>query len=350
MQTRWNDKLTYLKPHAYAAVRIALDLKLFEIINKPTSLDEIVDKTGADPVILQRILRAVSSIGYLKQTASTQWEPTPLAQMLNVPALRDWMIAHFDERMVIAGRFPAWLKKRGYKTTGSAEDNPFTEVLGEPIWEWFDKHPKESAIFNSAMSIQESFPAGMVPPYPFSGDIGELRTNADAVTLVDIGGGFGQAIKKFRAEYPGVQGRFILQDLPKTINQVDADQAKKDGFEIMAHDFFTPQIIKGAKYYHLRRVLHDWNDGPSIKILEATRAAMIDTPNYSRLLIHESVLPDVGCGFAEAMIDLIMMQCCDGMERTGSQWYELLEKTGFKIVKIWRAEVGSIAVIEAEVA
>ena len=68
--------------------------------------------------------------------------------------------------------------------------------------------------------------------------------------------------------------RFILQDLPKIISQIDDAQAKKDGFEPMAHYLFTPQPVKGAKYYHLRRVLHDWNDGPSIKILEATRAAM----------------------------------------------------------------------------
>ena len=309
-----------------------------------------MQKTDADPVILQRILRAVSSIGYLKQTAVTQWEPSPLTLALNSPNLHDWLIAHFDERMVIAGKFPAWLKKRRYKTTGSIDDNALTEVVGESIWAFYDHHPEESAIFDSAMSIQESFPAAMVPPYPFSGDIGELRTDSEAITLVDIGGGFGQAIKRIRAEYPSVKGRFILQDLPKTVSEIDAAQAKKEGFEPMAHDFFEPQTIKGAKYYHLRRVLHDWNDGPSIKILEATHAAMKDTPDYSRLLIHEFVLPDVGCGFNEAMVDIMMMQGCDGMERTESQWHELLKKTGFKIIKFWRADVGTTAVIEAVVA
>jgi len=61
------QKLTSPKPYAYLAVRVALDLKLFELISKSksTSLDEIVQKTDADPVILQRILRAVCSIGYL---------------------------------------------------------------------------------------------------------------------------------------------------------------------------------------------------------------------------------------------------------------------------------------------
>jgi len=190
----------------------------------------------------------------------------------------------------------------------------------------------------------------MMPPYPFSSDTGELSSDSNAVTLVDIGGGFGQAIKSIRAEYPSLKGRFILQDLPKTINQIDLGQAQKEGFEPLIHDFFTPQPIKGAKYYHLRRVLHDWNEDPSIKILEATHAAMKDTPNYSRLLIHEWVLPDIGCGFAEATVDLMMMQLFSGMERTESQWHELLGKTGFKVIKIWRADEGNTAVIEAAVA
>jgi hypothetical protein len=345
-----NEKLTSLEPYAFAAARIAIDLNIFEIVTKPTNLDELSQITNADPVILQRILRAVCAVGWLKQTAITEWEPTPITLALNFPALRDWVIAHFDERVVVCGKFPEWLKKRGYKTTGAADDNVFTETLGGPIWEWYEKRPQENAIFDSAMSIQENFPKETRPPYPFSEDIGELRTDPDAVTLVDIGGGFGQAIKALHADYPGLEGRFVLQDLPKTINQIDVTEAKNDGFEPMVHDFFTPQVIKGAKFYHLRRVLHDWNDGPSIKILKATREAMKDTPDYSRLLIHEWILPDVGCGFNEAVVDLIMMQVCDGMERTESQWHELLRKTGFKIEKIWRADVGTIGVIEAVLA
>ena len=157
-QEIYNSKLIPLEPYAFAAVRIAIDLNIFEIINKPTSLDEIMEKTNADPTILQRILRAISSIGYLKQTAVTQWEPTPLGMALSIPALHDWLIAHFDQRMVVCGRFPEWLKKRGYKTTGTVDDNIFTETLGAPVWEWYEKNPEAHAIFDSAMTIQESFP------------------------------------------------------------------------------------------------------------------------------------------------------------------------------------------------
>ena len=308
-------------------------------------------KTDADPVILQRILRAVCTIGFLKQTAAKEWEPTPLSHAANVPALRDWLKAHFDQRVVISGQFPEWLKNRGYKSTGSADDCVLSEVLGENAWKFYEHHPDFSAVFDSAMTIQESFPKSMLPRYPFAEDVGELRTGSDAVTLVDIGGGFGQSIRAIRAQYPAVKGRFILQDLPRTISQIDAVQAKEEGIlEPMAHDFFTPQPVKGAKYYHLRRVLHDWNDESNIKILEATRVAMKDTSDYSRLLLHETVLPDVGCDYAEAMVDLIMMQTCYGMERTETQWRELLGKAGFQIVKSWKADTGNIVVIEAAIA
>ncbi|KAN0102557.1 S-adenosyl-L-methionine-dependent methyltransferase [Hyaloscypha variabilis] len=332
---------------AYMAVRVAIDLKLFEIISKPTSLDEIVQKTAADPLILQRILRAVGSIGYVKQTALAHWEPTPLTQMANVPGLRDWLIAHFDERIVCAGKFPEWLRKRAFKNTGAADDTVLTEVLGDTVWTYYEKHPEASAIFDSAISIQDNFPETMVPPYPFSGGMSEIGSEPGMVTLVDIGGGFGQAIKSLRQKYPALKGRFVLQDLPKTIKQIDAAKAKEDGFEPMEHDFFTEQPIKGAKYYHLRRVLHDWNDGPSLKILEATRSAMKETPGYSRLLIHEFVLPDVGAGFSESMVDLMMMYTVDGMERTESQWHELLKQAGFKIINILRPDEGTTSVIEA---
>lgn len=328
-------------------MRIGIDLNIFEIVTKPTSLNEITEKTDAEPAILRRILRALCSIGFLKQIAVTKWEPTPITFAINKPALRDWVIAHFDQRVLVSERFPQWLKKRGYKSTGAIDDNAFTETYRVPIWEWYEKNPEAHAIFNSAMSIQESFPKEMRPQYPFKKATGEVGADPNAVTLVDIGGGFGQAIKNIRKEYPGLKGRFILQDLPKTIDQIDATQAKEDGFELHAYDFFNPQPIKGAKFYHLRRVLHDWNDESSIKILDATYAAMKDTPHYSTLLIHEFVLPDVDCGFSEAMIDLTMMQICDGKERTESDWHEILGKTGFKIIRIWKAKVGTTAIIEA---
>jgi hypothetical protein len=334
------------------AIRIAIDLNLFETIalkQGPTTLDELAQKTKANPTLIKRVIRMVNAIGFVKQTDATSWEATPLTHAINVPPLKAWMIAHFDKRMEIYGRFPAWLKKHEHKTSwASDEDNIAFEVQGASVWDFYNQNLEASAIFDTAMSIQEKFPPEMAPPYPFLENTEALKNDSDAVTLVDVGGGAGQAIGIIKQKFPNVPGKFILQDLPKSIEGLAPGRAKELGFEPMVHNFFEPQPIKGAKYYHLRRVLHDWNDEVSLKILAATKSAM--DPVYSRLLVHDFVLPDVNAGPTEAVIDLMMMTICDGKERTELDWHELLGKAGFKIEKIWRAEVGTTAVIEAVVA
>jgi demethylsterigmatocystin 6-O-methyltransferase len=333
------------------AIRIAIDLSLFEIIASKqgaTTLDELAEESKADPTLIKRIIRVANALGFVKQIDATSWEATPLTHAINVPPLKAWMIAHFDKRMEVYGRFPAWLKKHDHKTSwASDEDNAFFEVHGANCWDFYDQNPEASRIFDTAMSIQENFPAEMTPQYPFLENTANLKKEADAVTLVDVGGGAGQAIGILKQTYPNVPGKFILQDLPKSIEGLAPGRAKELGFEPMIHNFFEPQPIKGAKYYHLRRVFHDWNDEASLKILAATKPAM--DPTYSRLLIHDFVLPDVNAGPTEAVIDLMMMTSCDGKERTEGDWNELLGKAGFKIEKIHRAEVGTTAVIEAVV-
>ena len=71
-------------------------------------------------------------------------------------------------------------------------------------------------------------------------------------------------------------------------------------------------------------------------------------PGYSRLLIHEFVLPDTGASLSAAGLDLHMMAMHAGMERTREQWTQLLGKAAFHIIKIWD-RYGDKGVIEAEV-
>ena len=79
--------------------------------------------------------------------------------------------------------------------------------------------------------------------YPFKERIlDDLDNHPDRVTLVDVGGGLGQGLVELRERFPDLQGRLILQDLPKTIQQAGDS---KGVFEAMAHNFYSPQPIKG---------------------------------------------------------------------------------------------------------
>ena len=58
-------------------------------------------------------------------------------------------------------------------------------------------------------------------------------------------------------------------------------------------------------------------------------------PGYSKLLLHEMIIPEKGASVFHSMLDMTMMAFNAGMERTERQWRDLLQKGGFEVVQFW---------------
>ncbi len=69
--------------------------------------------------------------------------------------------------------------------------------------------------------------------------------------------------------------------------------------------------------------------------------------DYSTLLINEYVVPETGASVRTAAMDIQMMSLFAGMERSESQWINLLSLSGLNLVKIWYSETGLESIIEA---
>ncbi len=95
-------------------------------------------------------------------------------------------------------------------------------------------------------------------------------------------------------------------------------------------------------------VLHDWTDEKCAEILANLKPAM--TPNYSKLLINEFVIPDTGAHWISTALDFFMMAVYSSGERREQNWRRVLEGVGFRITQIWTPEPGLESLIEAEVA
>ena len=104
----------------------------------------------------------------------------------------------------------------------------------------------------------------------------------------------------------------------------------------------------GARAYFLHHVLHDWADSYCLDILKHIRSAM--RPGYSKLLIHELILPDTGASVYQTIFDMTMMTFNSGMERSRTQWRRLLGKAGFEIVKFWVQNEDADGIVEAVIA
>lgn len=99
----------------------------------------------------------------------------------------------------------------------------------------------------------------------------------------------------------------------------------------------------GALIYHFRRIFHDWADSASISILHNTALAMTVR---SRILIIDTIVPDVGASRHVTLQDINMMSF-GGIERTKSQWEGLLEGAGLRLRRIWSAEGNLMGAVEA---
>jgi hypothetical protein len=155
----------------------------------------------------------------------------------------------------------------------------------------------------------------------------------------------GHDLVGLKRKFPNLPGRLVLEDLPDVIEH--AKESIEDGIEVVGYDMFTEQPLKGAKAYYLRTVLHDWPDKQSLLALVRVREAMADD---SVLLINENTLPEVSASSFSVSLDINMMNIFAALERTEKQWVDLLERAGFRVVKIWRADyddVGSNALFEA---
>lgn len=95
------------------------------------------------------------------------------------------------------------------------------------------------------------------------------------------------------------------------------------------------------------QVLHDWPDKECVLILQNLRLAL--KKGYSKILINEIVVPDVGAQWFETSIDMLMMTCHAAQERREREWRALIEQAGgLKINKIWDVAGAIEKVIELE--
>jgi hypothetical protein len=164
------------------------------------------------------------------------------------------------------------------------------------------------------------------------------------VLLVDVGGGRGHDCQLFTSRHNSHPGRVILQDQEEVIASIqDKDKLP---FESEAHDFFTPQPVKGARAYSLHSILHDWNDDEGIKILENLKPAL--TPGYSRVLLNEIVLSEEHPSLAATSMDMMMLAHFAVRERTETDWKAVVKKAGLKFVKIYKYPGVAESIIEIE--
>lgn len=239
--------------------------------------------------------------------------------------------------------FPKFAEQTAYANPENPTETNFQSWKGpgQTLFTMLGARPEIGAHFNNTMAVYSASKAPWVDVYPSDSIISAARPGAPLV--VDVGGGTGHDLEKFRAKHPGLpHGSLILQDLPEVV------KTTKVQFPILAqpHDFFTPEPIKGAYVYYLHLVLHDWPDIKAVEILKQLTGSL--ERGYSRILLHECLIIPEKAHPRTTLSDLVMMMSFSAVERTEQMWQDVVSKAGLQITKIWTIPESVESVIEIE--
>ncbi|KIW70707.1 hypothetical protein PV04_02951 [Phialophora macrospora] len=342
------------------SIRTLMSLGVFEKIplDGSISLAELSQVTGVQNSLLERQLRILVGTKFIDQTPTYEYVHTKFSRAyIQVPGPGNFFQFMNDECLSTLVHLHSYVKDRAREDNKPVREpddplhNPYTRrhgMDGHPVWEIMAQFPDRLRAFQLGfMSQEDSVP--IIGFYDFSA-LYNPDTDGDRATLVDVGGGQGQSIIQILKAFPSLRpDRMVLQDLPEPIAQAKESKLLPEGVTAMVHDFWTPQPVKAAKAYFLRRIIHDYSDENCVKILSHLRAAM--APD-SKVLIADMVMPR---RVQEADLPAAAMDNCvmvmGGKERTADGMKKILEEAGLKMVKIWQSREGGAAgnIVEAVV-
>jgi hypothetical protein len=268
---------------------------------------------------LYRMLRALAGEGVFAEDKDGRFALTPMAQLLRSDhprSLRDWAIYVADLPYRSSMEMLHSLK------TG---ESAFRRTFGAPVFDYLLAHPEHAArLFRAMSSISAARIAGVLEVYDFSG----------ITKLVDVGGAHGAMAAAIAKRYSGA--RCTCFDLPGAEQgalKTFQDSGLADRCDFIGGDFFK-DVPGGGDAYLLSTVLHDWGNEQCLQILRNCRRRVADK---GRLLVVDIVLsdeknvPDTYRNF----LDLGMLtQTEGGMERTNSEFRELLAAAGFTLSRV----------------
>jgi O-methyltransferase domain/Dimerisation domain len=297
--------------HAVAHFSIADELR-----KGPATATEVAARCATDPDGTFRLLRACAALGLVVSDSQHRFAATPLLDTLrrDVPgSLRGLAIAQASP-----GHWSPWGKFVDAVKTGSRQAVP---ALGAEVWEYYKKNPAEGAEFSAAMSGMTAI---------ISKEVAEIVDTRSVEVAADIGGSGGALVRALMESNPRLHG--ILFDLPEVVATASVASRWHDMSERLSFvegDFLTS--VPSADLYLLKYILHDWDSGSCVRILDNCRRSL---RSGGRVVVIEQQLGamnEPGTEFA-TLADLIMLVLTPGRERSLSEYEELYSAAGLRLV------------------
>lgn len=305
------------------ALQVVADLGVADAIDDGATVgvEDIAAAAGIDATSLHRVLRVLEPHGLFERHGRS-WSHTTASTLLRTdhPAT----MRPFARVMGLPLTWDCVSDLAYSVTTG----RPVMDKLdGGSLFGYLAAHPDQRAVFDASMTAKS---AGDIPALLEAVDF------APFTTVCDVGGGVGHLLHAILDRHEHISGTVF--ELP----HVAADVVVRADRRLSAHagDFFTDPV-PGADLSVLMHVIHDWDDESAERILRAVAAG--NEPG-SALILFEALLPDDAAPHPVKMLDLIMLSCTGGRERTVAEYRHLLDAAGYDLAEVTSTYTGMCAI------
>jgi len=315
-------------------IKSAADLELADKI-EPGAIVAVKDLGASlqiEPARLLRLLRALAAFGVFTIEGSSWVGHSKKSLLLRTDTKKS--LHHMARFWAMPSNWSTWAAlDHGLRSGPTASEI----VLGASRMEYFNAHPDEAAIFNSAMAHR---------PEDSHADVAEIYDFSGASLIVDVGGGNGALLQNILSHYRSAKG--VTFDREEVVRAADhlGRLSEFGGRHRFQGGNFLEHMTAGGDVYILSDVLSSFPDEACVKILQICRAAM---EKGRWVLVVERLLdPDPTKGNpSDFLIDIhFMLNYRDAHLRTPSEYQQLLSAAGFGPMRLIRT-TSSVAILES---
>lgn len=289
------------------AIMLASELKLHKILIKPLTLQEIMDQIQCVEYPLKLLLEILFTHKIIDKKHD-QYSPTPAIAML------DYISPAFN------GHIAYEVLKEAMHTMKTGEP-AWNKVFGKNFYDILDEQPEWSADWHEwNRKTGQAWLDSLLTEYDFE----------QFTTFVDIGGGEGALTCYLLSKFPNINSIILDRADCKALAEKNLKNHNLEHrCQFVTGSFFNT-IPVGGDAYCLSRVLINWDDSDSVKILKTIHQVMTPT---TKLLINDFLMPDENeDDYREATLNnfnlYVLMK---SRRRTLKEWDNLLQNAGFTI-------------------
>jgi hypothetical protein len=293
------------------AIRVAATLNLVEHAgSNGATAERFAAETGTSAPALRCLLDHLVAVGVFDLDAeSGRYRPTDLGAQMSEDAPTG--IKPLLDINRAGGRADlAFVELLDTVTTGAPA---YVRRYGRGFYADLDARPELRRSFDTQMNWRFQVQAPQIAERFGWGRFAEI---------LDVGGGEGTLLEAILRAHPGVRGRVLDLAVTSAAERFSA-AGLDDRADAVAGSFFDP-LPTGADAYLLCDILHNWDDDHAREILAGCRRAA--APNGTVVVI-EAVREE----WADTAIDLFMLMCFGGRERTVDELAGLAARCGLAL-------------------